>query len=145
MPDDAWHGTCPGDVEVETKDSRRRVWVSKLFHLGKVNSIMPSSAMSFCGVKPTVRVEYLPTVLSERERYSAVNAPAVGVIVMEAADDSIGTQEDPLLLYELTEKWCDSAEKEGLVTPVTLKLISVNVVGNALSQVRMRTSRLKSQ
>ena len=98
--------------------------------------------MSFCGVRPTVRVEYLPTVLSERERYSEDKAPAVGVTVIDAAEDSTETHEDPLFLYELTTKWFVSAEKDGFVTPETLKLISVNVVGKALSQVRMRTSLL---
>ena len=62
MPDAAPHGTFPGEVEVETKDSRNLIVVSKLFHLGKVISTMPSFGIVLTAVMPTVRVEYSPTV-----------------------------------------------------------------------------------
>ena len=62
IPDAAPHGTVPGEVEVETKDSRNLNYVSKLFHLGKVISTMPSFGIVLTAVMPTVRVEYSPTV-----------------------------------------------------------------------------------
>ena len=62
MPAAAPQGTIPGEVEVETKDSRNLVEVSKLFHFGKMISILPSFGISWTAVMPTVRVEYSPTV-----------------------------------------------------------------------------------
>ena len=62
MPEAALHGTIPGEVEVETKDSRNLVEVSKLFHLGKVISTLPSFGILWTAVSPTVSVEYSPTV-----------------------------------------------------------------------------------
>ena len=62
IPDTAAHGTTPGEVEVETNDSSSVVWVSKLFHFGKVISTLPSLGISCTAVNPTVRVEYSPTV-----------------------------------------------------------------------------------
>ena len=60
--------------------------------------------------------------------------------VIVTPDDSTGTHEDPLLRYEFTVKWFVIAAKAGFVTPETVKLISVNVVGKQSEIVRIRTS-----
>ena len=74
------------------------------------------------------------------ESLSPDKAPAVGVTVMVTPEDSIGTQEEPLLRYEFIVKWLVIAAKEGFVIPETVKAISVNVVGKHPEMVRMRTS-----
>ena len=55
-------------------------------------------------------------------------------------EDSIGTQEEPLLRYEFTVKWFVMAAKEGFVIPDTVNAISVKVVGKHPEIVKMRTS-----
>ena len=74
------------------------------------------------------------------ESLSPDKAPAVGVTVIVTPEDSIGTQEEPLLRYEFTVKWLVMAAKEGFVIPDTVKAISVNVVGKHPEIVRIRTS-----
>ena len=62
MPATAAQGTTPGEVEVDTNDSRNLVYVSKPFHLGNFISILPSFGTMFDTVIPTVSVEYSPTI-----------------------------------------------------------------------------------